>query len=77
MRKLYENFHIFHLQKRLVSAETIRGNTVAADIIIRCMSHCNPRLVPTTYKKRLVLQTDAPTGSTTINERLSKIILVR
>ena len=29
MRKLYENFHIFHFQKRIVSAETIRGNTVA------------------------------------------------
>jgi hypothetical protein len=28
MRKLYENFHIFHFQKRIVSAETIRGNTV-------------------------------------------------
>ena len=28
MRKLYENFHIFYLQKRIVSAEAIRGNTV-------------------------------------------------
>ena len=28
MQKLHENFHIFHFQKRLVSAETIRGNTV-------------------------------------------------
>ena len=28
MRKLYENFHIFHFQKSIVSAETIRGNTV-------------------------------------------------
>ena len=28
MWKLYENFHIFHFQKRKVSAETIRGNTV-------------------------------------------------
>ena len=28
MWKLYENFHIFHFQKRIVSAETIRGNTV-------------------------------------------------
>ena len=28
MRKLYENFHIFHFQKRIVSAETIRGKTV-------------------------------------------------
>ena len=30
MRKLYENFHIFHLQKRIVSPETIQGNTVDA-----------------------------------------------
>ena len=30
MRKLYENFRIFHFQKRIVSAETIRGNTVSA-----------------------------------------------
>ena len=30
MQKLYENFHIFHFQKRIVSAETIRGNTVCA-----------------------------------------------
>ena len=28
MRKLYENFHIIHFQKRIVSAETIRENTV-------------------------------------------------
>ena len=28
MRKLYENFHIFHFQKRIVSSETILGNTV-------------------------------------------------
>ena len=28
MRKLYENLHIFYFQKRIVSAETIRGNTV-------------------------------------------------
>ena len=25
--KLYENFHIFHFQKRIVSMETICGNT--------------------------------------------------
>jgi hypothetical protein len=31
MRKLYENFHILHFQKRIVSAETIRGNTVCVD----------------------------------------------
>ena len=35
MRKLYENSHIFHFQKRLVSADTIRGNTVN-DIIGAC-----------------------------------------
>ena len=28
MQKLYENFHIFYFQKRIVSAETIRGNMV-------------------------------------------------
>ena len=28
MRKLYKNFHIFHFKKRIVSTETIRGNTV-------------------------------------------------
>ena len=28
MRKLNENLHIFYLQKRIVSAETIRRNTV-------------------------------------------------
>ena len=28
MRKLYENFHILHFQKRIVSVETICGNTV-------------------------------------------------
>ena len=28
MRKLYENFHIFHFQNRIVSAEYICGNTV-------------------------------------------------
>ena len=30
MQKLYENFHIFYFQKRIVSAETIRGNTVVS-----------------------------------------------
>ena len=28
MWKLYENFHIFQFQKRIVSPETILGNTV-------------------------------------------------
>ena len=28
MQKLYENFHIFHFQKRIVSTEIIRENTV-------------------------------------------------
>ena len=28
LRKLYENIYIFQPQKRIVSAETIRGNTV-------------------------------------------------
>ena len=28
MRTLYESFHIFHFQKRIVSTETIRGNTI-------------------------------------------------
>ena len=28
MRKLYENVHIFHFQKRIVSPKTIRGYTV-------------------------------------------------
>ena len=27
MRKLYENFHIFHFQKRKNFPETVRGNT--------------------------------------------------
>ena len=30
MWKLFENFHIFYFQKRIVSSETIRGNTVFA-----------------------------------------------
>ena len=34
VRKLYENFHTFHFQKRIVSAETIRGNTVCTKIQI-------------------------------------------
>ena len=28
MRKLYKNFHIFHFQERIVSAETICGNAI-------------------------------------------------
>jgi hypothetical protein len=35
MRKLYENFHFFHFQKRIVSAETIRGNSV----VLKQISH--------------------------------------
>ena len=38
MRKLYENFYIFHFQKRIVSAETIRGNMVFE---IECDESCN------------------------------------
>ena len=33
MQKLYEIFHIFHFQKQIVSAETIRGNTISSDRI--------------------------------------------
>ena len=33
MRKQYENFHIFHFQKRIVAAETIRGNTVSQKML--------------------------------------------
>ena len=33
MRKLYENFHIFHFQKRIVSVETIHRNTVCANLL--------------------------------------------
>ena len=32
MRKLYENFHIFYFQKKKVSGETIRGNTVLSKL---------------------------------------------
>ena len=40
MQKLYENFHIFHFQKRTFSAETIRGNTVVhMSIILVSKSH--------------------------------------
>ena len=37
MQKLYENVHIFHFQKRIVSAKTIRGNIVSniAELIQR------------------------------------------
>ena len=35
MRKLYENFHILYFQKRIVSAETIQGNTVVSAETIR------------------------------------------
>ena len=34
MQKLYENFHIFHFQKRIVSAETIPGNTVVVAVTV-------------------------------------------
>ena len=34
MRKLYENFHIFHFQKRIDSAETIHGNTVGEIMLL-------------------------------------------
>ena len=30
---VYEKFYIFHFQKRIVSVETIRGNTVYLEII--------------------------------------------
>ena len=38
MQKIYENFHIFHFQKRIVSAETIRGNTVNVKSVCNDMS---------------------------------------
>ena len=56
MRKLYENFHIFHFQKRKVSAETIRGNKVLrqfwdfwkskALMIITCSRNCKMKMKP-------------------------------
>ena len=36
MRKLYENFNIFRFQKRIASAETIRGNTVFNRLFFLC-----------------------------------------
>ena len=33
MRKLYEIFKILQIEKRIVSAETIRGNTVVSELI--------------------------------------------
>ena len=35
MRKLYEIFKVLKIQKRIVSTETIRGNTVAKTVIFR------------------------------------------
>ena len=32
MLKLHENFHIFHLQKRIASTETICENTVVSSL---------------------------------------------
>ena len=34
MRKLYEIFKILQFQKRIVSAETIRGNTVFEQVLM-------------------------------------------
>ena len=39
MRKLFENFQIFHFQKRIVSAETIHGNTVTEILIFVTGTH--------------------------------------
>ena len=47
MQKLYENFHILHFQKRIVSAETILGNTICkkkAESTV-CKKYC--QLFPT------------------------------
>ena len=41
MQKLYQNLHIFYLQKRIVSMETIRGNMVCAI----CILHRLPQLL--------------------------------
>jgi hypothetical protein len=38
MWKLYENFHILNFQKRIVSAETISGNTEEAWSYINSLS---------------------------------------
>ena len=44
MRKLYDNFHIFHFQKRIVSSKTIRGNTILYSIQTRsCCFHLSNR----------------------------------
>ena len=43
MQKLYENFHIFHFQKRMVSDETIRGNTICeriSDLVYGLVGKC-------------------------------------
>ena len=34
MRKLYEIFNVLKIQKRIVSSETIRGNTVVDILLI-------------------------------------------
>ena len=35
MRKLYETFKNLQIKKRIISAETIRGNTVTLDLKVR------------------------------------------
>ena len=44
MRKLYENAHIFCLQKRVVSAETICGNTVISEFQNHLQTKSDPVL---------------------------------
>ena len=41
MPKLYENFHILHFQKRMVSAEIIGGNMVCKTIIFKLSNSTN------------------------------------
>ena len=42
MGKQYENFHILHFQKRIVSAETIRGHKDYPKYLVQLIHSANP-----------------------------------
>ena len=42
MRKLYENFHIFHFQERIVFEETICGSMYSPYLLYPLIARMNP-----------------------------------
>jgi hypothetical protein len=72
MRKLYENIRIFHFQKRIVSAETICGNTVSINNLVKVVDiNLSLPTLPDHFRVLRDVATVATGGTTMVTPKFS------